>query len=779
MWPRMRASISPRRRTSNRPVAASARAARKQHVVALVRAQHVVDQIGRDRDLAAGFFFAGKAAVDQAGDDGAVAERALHQRGFREPGLEIVTEHVLVEQKFEREVAARDVRRDVADAPDRERVFVGDEPHRLHARALEPPRQQHAERLMRQAAFERIADEIIFAAAWKSLDQEFAGAGHLRAPILDFQPLADLRRQFAPGARIGDDLAHPRGEIGREREFAALIGGDLGVFRGRARHIDLVLDQRLVFEHLAGEHEGVARHHGLDEIFLDLAEQPAAARDHARGARAHQADFQHVGLDDGADIEPVALRHAGVGDAPASVLALPDAGEALVGLERVAAGGDEIDHRVEIRAREADIGRRGRHFGIKLVARERRAAGAAEHMLRQNVERAEAQGWRVLGVLGDGVERGAAFQHFETVRRHQHAFRRLVHAVIGAADALQQPRRALRRADIDDEVDVAPVDAEVERGGADHGAQPAGGHRGLHLAPLRHVERAVMQRDGEIVVVDAPEILENEFGLAAGVDENERGAVRLDEAVDFFQRVARRMTRPRQPLLRIEHRDIGRGAARGDDDIGARGARALRHHEARKLLRLRHGRGQPDAGQLRRDAKQPGEAEREQIAALRSDQRMQFVEDHALEGAEQIRRIGGSEKQRQLLRRGEQNLRRVAALARPLRGRRVAGARFDADRQPHFLDRRFQIAGDIDRQRLERRNVERVQPALAAQVAAGASQFSSPACGGGRRAKGPARSGRPDDGSARREGAGRCRRGARGPPPYPPPQAGEEKWVRG
>ena len=97
--------------------------------------------------------------------------------------------------------------------------------------------------------------------------------------------------------------------------------------------------------------------------------------------------------------------------------------------------------------------------------------------------------------VGDRIDRGAAFQHLEAVGRHQHAARRLVHAVVGAADALQQPRRALRRADIDDEIDVAPVDAEIERRGADHRAQPAGRHRVLDLAALRHVERAVMQRD--------------------------------------------------------------------------------------------------------------------------------------------------------------------------------------------------------------------------------------------------------------------------------------------
>src|SRR5436190_1421329 len=73
----------------------------------------------------------------------------------------------------------------------------------------------------------------------------------------------------------------------------------------------------------------------------------------------------------------------------------------------------------------------------------------------------------------------------------------------------------------------------------------------------------------------------------------------------------------------------------------------------------------------------------------------------------------------QLLGRSQQNVRRIAALALALRGGRVAGAGLDPDR---LGDRPLQIARDVDCERLERGNVERVQPALAAQVAAGGEQ---------------------------------------------------------
>ena len=281
-----------------------------------------------------------------------------------------------------------------------------------------------------------------------------------------------------------------------------------------------------------------------------------------RAARAHQPHLQHRLLDDGADIEAIALPHPWIGDAPAAVLVLLDAREALIGFQRIAAGGDEIDHVVEIGPRQVRIGRRGQHFVIELVGQKRLAAGAAEHVLRQHVERAGAQRRGVLRVLGDRVDRDAAFQHLEAIGRHQHRARGFVDAVIGAADPLHQPRRALRRADIDDEIDVAPVDAEIERRGADHAAQFAGRHRVLDLAALRDVERAVMQRDGEAVVVHAPQVLEQHLGLAAGVDEHQRGLVALDQVVDLAQRVARAMAGPGQPLSGVEHLDDRRARRR-------------------------------------------------------------------------------------------------------------------------------------------------------------------------------------------------------------------------
>ena len=88
-------------------------------------------------------------------------------------------------------------------------------------------------------------------------------------------------------------------------------------------------------------------------------------------------------------------------------------------------------------------------------------------MLGEHVERAGAENLGVELAIVDRVERGARFEIFEAVAGDDDALARLVEPVVGAADPLQQARAALGRAHLDDEIDVAPVDAEVEAGGGD------------------------------------------------------------------------------------------------------------------------------------------------------------------------------------------------------------------------------------------------------------------------------------------------------------------------
>ena len=103
----------------------------------------------------------------------------------------------------------------------------------------------------------------------------------------------------------------------------------------------------------------------------------------------------------------------------------------------------------------------------------------------------------------------------------------------------------------------------------------------------------------------------------------------------------------------------------------------------------------------------------EQIAALGRGQRVHLVEDDGIEIGEQVGAVGVAEQQRQLLGRRHQDVGGNAALPGAARHRGVAGARLGADRQLHLVDRRHEVAGDVDGQRLQRRDIERVQAAPA------------------------------------------------------------------
>ena len=166
-------------------------------------------------------------------------------------------------------------------------------------------------------------------------------------------------------------------------------------------------------------------------------------------------------------------------------------------------------------------------------------------MLREAIEAADAHRLAVERAFLHGFLRRTAFQHFEAVAWREQCARGFIVAVVGAADALDKACAAFGRADLDDEIDVAPVNAKIERRRADDGAELASRHGGFDLATLRDVERAVMKRNRQRVFVDAPKLLKGHFRLSAGVDENQCELGGFDLLVDFRDGVTRSMARPR------------------------------------------------------------------------------------------------------------------------------------------------------------------------------------------------------------------------------------------
>ena len=299
------------------------------------------------------------------------------------------------------------------------------------------------------------------------------------------------------------------------------------------------------------------------------------------------------------------MRHA-----PASILVALQPPELVIGLEGIAAGLDEAENVRQGLLVNGGIRGRATYLGQHLVLVERRRAGRGHDVLGQHVERAGTEDILVELAFVDRVQRRPSLQKLESIARDEQSLARLVEPVIGAADPLQQSRRTLGRAHLDDEVDVAPVDAKVEAGRAHQSAQAAGGDRCLDLAACLDREAAMVDSDRQGLLVHLPEILEDQLGEAAGVAEDQGGRVALDFAHHILRGPAPAMARPGYLLVFGQHdRDLGLGAGVADYDIDQFGI-SMGGEPALIGFGIGDGRRQADRRGVRRDALEPRQAER-------------------------------------------------------------------------------------------------------------------------------------------------------------------------
>ena len=194
----------------------------KEDVVRLMAAQHIIDEVGREGDLTARLLGARLSALNKARNLGALLEGALHEEALIQPFFEVVAQHVLMEELFHIEPAQR------LQPPYGDGVFAADKAEWAIAPALETAGEEHAERLVHEAAIKRIADEIMPVGAREGLDQHFVRRRDDGAELLDADPFGDLSGQTVPVLFIMKEFADTVCEEGREREFAARIIGNGG-----------------------------------------------------------------------------------------------------------------------------------------------------------------------------------------------------------------------------------------------------------------------------------------------------------------------------------------------------------------------------------------------------------------------------------------------------------------------------------------------------------------------------------------------------------------------
>ena len=188
------------------------------------------------------------------------------------------------------------------------------------------------------------------------------------------------------------------------------------------------------------------------------------------------------------------------------------------------AGGEHRHDFVEGLALEAREGRGLADEVVEGVLGPGLAGGLSHDLLGEDVERS-GQGVDAVEAPGtDGADEGGALQQLVAGGGEEAAVGAEAEGVARAADALEEGRDAAWRADLADEVDGADIDAKLEGGGGDEGAEVT------RLEALLDVQAAILG-DAAVVAGDGflaealGELLGGSLGQSARVDEDECGAV--------------------------------------------------------------------------------------------------------------------------------------------------------------------------------------------------------------------------------------------------------------
>ena len=551
------------------------------------------------------------AAFDQARDDRCPPERALHHHVAGKPAFKPGAHAVNIEQ-----------RQGVVDgikAPDQRGIIGADKAKRGKACLFHLFGEQKAKGLLGVATSKAVNAQMFAPVMGEGFHQQAAGFGQAGYLPLQGEPMGGVGGQLRPRVLL-KHLHDAVGQQGGGGEFGAVEGGHFRITPRCAADLHRHFAQAFIAHHLTADQEGITGGQGGGKRLFHLTQWHAAQA-------ATQADLEGFDVDDRAK---VLADHGGSAGVTQGVFAIPDhqALPAVIGAQGIAAGGCEIKAGVELRAGEGGVGASGGDFSIKLVGVKRPGAGGGKDVLAQHVTRAGAAGFSIQIMVTHGLQGGLTFDHLKPICGHNQGLGRGVVAVVGAADALNKAFDVFRRTNLNDQIDIAPVDAQIKAAGADNGAQLACDHGGLDTFTLFAGKAAVVDADGQIIGVGQPEVMEKQLGLSAGVVKDERGAVGFDKVKHGGDGIAATTTGPGGRGIGQQHLDIRVGAGVGLQDGGVCAKKA---GEGGGVF---HRGRQADAAEGGGEGREAGEVEHELIAALGFGKGMDFIDDHALKALE-------------------------------------------------------------------------------------------------------------------------------------------------
>ena len=247
-------------------------------------------------------------------------------------------------------------------------------------------------------------------------------------------------------------------------------------------------------------------------------------------------------------------------------------------------------------------------------------------MLAQNVQPALTDGVIFKPAIAHRLKRRLAFEIFKAVGGQNTRLRCKIKAVPRAPDTLHKALNLFGRTNLDHQINIAPVDPQIETACADDCAQAALTHRGLDLSAGLARQRAVMDANRQGVLIGLPQFVEKQFGIGAGVVKDQRGAMAFNLVIDRLHAKSPAAPRPWGRDIRLKNGDIGRGALRRGNDLSP----AVRRQIGRDLRGLFYCGGQTHTGHLGGQPRKPRETQHQLIAPFAVNQRMNFIENNPL-----------------------------------------------------------------------------------------------------------------------------------------------------
>ena len=214
-----------------------------------------------------------------------------------------------------RATASRANAAEVAERPDRQRIVGGDEAERAAGRARSSGGSAACRASGAPAGPRRDSRRDSGGCrAERSRPASRPRRGAASARCCSFSQSRTCVGQVGPALSVGEHAAHPVGQIGGERKLAAGIGRDLRVRRRRAwrpcASFSRMPSKRSIWPANRKVSPGVSA--SMKYSSISPSTRPPARRQRLPRCRARR-DIQHLGLDDGADIQPVLLGEARIG----------------------------------------------------------------------------------------------------------------------------------------------------------------------------------------------------------------------------------------------------------------------------------------------------------------------------------------------------------------------------------------------------------------------------------------------------------------------------------